>query len=325
MKAYQDLLRRILAEGVWQANRTSERSKFVSGAMLRFDLREGAPAVTTRKLAFKSFMGELVGFLRGADSAAQFRELGCRFWDKDANGNSEWLANPNRMGEDDLGRIYGVQWRRYQGFKIVQEGSPADVAARSGGWVKLAAAPSEGERGIVLFKEIDQLGECVRKLMTSPSSRRILFTGYNPAELDEMALPPCHSVPVQFIADVDNRMLDVCMYQRSADVALGVVGNLISTAALLTLIARLTGFTARNMTWFGGDVHIYENQLEMVETILSREPHAAPMLQLSDRIPDCRAADPNEAVEWLDEVEPGDFQLVGYEHHPAITAEMVTG
>ena len=319
MQNYQDLLRRIQRDGVWQTNRTGLRSRFVSGATLRYDLREGAPAITTRKLAFKSFMGELVGFLRGVESAADMRSLGCGFWDANSNRSEAWLANANRRGDDDLGCVYGSMWRRWPAYRRTEPDSRAEVAAIVEGWTRIAIA-NDGQA--VLFREIDQLGDCVRKLLTDPTDRRILFTGFNPAELGRMALPPCHSVPVQFVAEVESRSLDVCMYQRSADVPLGVVGNLISTAALLTLIARLTGFTPRYLSWFGGDCHYYDNQVEMVETVLSREPYESPRLMLSSRVPDCSAVGPEAAVRWLDGVEPGDFWLDGYQHHPAVTAEM---
>jgi len=119
MKSYLELVRTCLAEGSWQENRTGVRTLSIPGAMLRFDLSKGFPAVTTKKLAFKSAMGELVGFLRGYRDAAQFRALGCKVWDQNANQNSAWLANPNRRGADDLGPIYGVQWRRWPGYKVI--------------------------------------------------------------------------------------------------------------------------------------------------------------------------------------------------------------
>lgn len=317
MQSYLDLLRRILDQGQWQDNRTGIRTCAVSGASLRFDLREGFPAVTTRRLPFKTFMGELVAFLRGADSAADFRTLGSGIWDANANRNQQWLANPNRRGEDDLGRIYGVQWRDWQGWRNVPADSPQLADALRLGW-ELRGRLDDGS--LMLSRRIDQLRDCLDKLIHQPTDRRILFHAWNPAELDRMALPPCHLL-YQFNAAVATRTLSLCLYQRSVDAPLGLVGNLAEAAALLALVARLTGFTSAVLNWFGADVHIYENQLEMVHTQLARQPFAPPRLVLDPRIPDF-ARTGRYQPEWLERVEPGDFQLAGYQHHPPLTAPM---
>jgi len=140
------------------------------------------------------------------------------------------------------------------------------------------------------------------------------------AELDEMALPPCHLL-YQFNVNVELRTLSLCVYQRSVDAPLGLVGNLAEAAALATLFARLSGYTAARLTWFGSDVHIYENQLELVSEQLTRAPFPAPKLVLSDRVPDFARTGRYEP-EWLDTIEPSDFQLQDYQHHPALTAPM---
>jgi thymidylate synthase len=318
MKDYLELLRRIRREGSWQENRTGIRTQAISGASLAFDLSTGFPAVTTRRLPFKTFMGELCGFLRAADSAAEFRALNCKVWDANANENAAWLANPYRgEGPDHLGRIYGVQWRHWRGYKLLEAGSAQYDDALRQGWTPIGTA-DDGRR--MLFRSIDQLRDCLDKIMHRPTDRRILFHAWNPAELDEMALPPCHLL-YQFNVNVERRELALCLYQRSVDAPLGLVGNLAEAAALVSLFARLTGYTAKRLSWFGSDVHIYENQLEMVSEQLSREPYPAPRLVISDRVP-AYAETRIYAPEWLDLVEPADFALENYQHHPPLTAPM---
>lgn len=317
MRSYLDLLADILQSGEWQENRTGIRTKAISGASLRFDLRRGFPAVTTRKLPFKTFMGEMVGFVRASTSAAEFRALGCKIWDQNANENAQWLANPARSGHDDLGRIYGVQWRNWRAYKVLAPGSAAHEAALAAGYVPIATTAAGRQ---VVSRQIDQLAECLEKIHRDPTDRRILFHGWNPAELDEMALPPCHLL-YQFNVSVATRELSLCLYQRSVDAPLGLVGNLAEAAALLSLFARLTGYQARWLTWFGADVHIYENQMDMVSAQLLREPFAPPQLVISDRIP--RYTDTGRfEPEWLQRVAPEDFSLEGYQHHPPLTAPM---
>ncbi len=317
MKTYLDLLRRIRAEGTWQSNRTGIRTQAVSGATLVFELAEGFPAVTTRRLPFKTFMGELCGFLRGAHSAADFRALNSKIWDANANENAAWLANPYRAGTDDLGRIYGVQWRDWRGYKLLEPGSREYEDAIRKGWQRIGVA-DDGRA--MLAKRIDQLRECLDKIMYQPTDRRILFHAWNPAELDEMALPPCHLL-YQFNVNVERRELSLCLYQRSVDAPLGLVGNIAEGAALVTLFGRLTGYAARRLTWFGSDVHIYENQLDMVTEQLAREPYPLPRLAISDRVP-AYSQTGVYAPEWLDRIEPSDFALEGYQHHPPLTAPM---
>jgi len=317
MTPYLELLTRILAEGQWQENRTGIRTLAISGASLRFDLSQGFPAVTTRKLPFMTFMGELVAFLRGRSSAADFRALGSKIWDANANENAAWLNNPHRTGTDDLGRIYGAQWRDWQGWRSVSPDSPALQHALASGWVKRGQLD---DGTIMLSRQIDQLRDCLDKLIHQPTDRRILFHAWNPAELDQMALPPCHLL-YQFNANLSSRSLSLCLYQRSVDAPLGLVGNIAEAAALLTLFARLTGFTPAYLNWFGSDVHIYENQLDMVEQQRSRAPFPAPKLVLNARIPDYAQTQVYEP-EWLEKVEPDDFILEGYTHHPPLTAAM---
>lgn len=321
MKQYLDLVRDVLENGSWQANRTGIRTKSLPGAMMKFDLQEGFPAVTTKKLAFKSAIGELVGFLRAYRSAADFRALGCKVWDQNANENPQWLASPYRLQEDDLAAVYGVQWRQWPAYKVIdvtQPNGPAQVVDALGkGYQNLGTLP---DNRVLLYKAVDQLRECLDTIIKDPGSRRILFHGWNCAQLDEMALPPCHLL-YQFLVNQERGEINLCLYIRSNDIGLGSPFNLCEGAALLHLVGRLTGYTPRWFTYFIGDAHVYENHIPMLEEQLKRDPFEAPRLQLSDRIPDY-AVTGQYAPEWLEKVEPTDFWLEGYQHHPPLTAPM---
>lgn len=286
MRTYHDILKDILANGSRQANRTGIDTISIPGASARYDLVDGFPAVTTKRLAWKAVVGELIGFLRGYDNAAQFRSLNCRIWDQNANENTQWLANPNRQGLDDLGRIYGVQWRRWR----------------------------DGQGG-----EVDQVMQALRTLHERPIDRRIIINAWRPDEFDQMALPPCH-VLYQLVANVERRELSLCMYQRSVDSFLGLPFNVASASLLLSIFARLTGFAPRYFTHFMADTHIYVNHLDQVEEMLHRSPRELPQLLINERIPFGAGAafDPT----WIDRIEPEDFVLEGYDPHPTIKAPM---
>lgn len=326
MQQYLDLVRQIFEQGSWQENRTGIRTLSVPGAMMRFDLQEGFPAVTTKKLAFKSAIGEMVGFLRGARSAADFRQLGCKVWDQNANENTQWRENPYRLGEDDLGPVYGVQWRNWPAYKLLDTSSAQGRAqyedALSKGYRELGLLGGETgqESGVLMYKAIDQLRQCLDTLIKDPGSRRILFHGWNWAQLEEMALPPCHLL-YQFLVNQSTREISLCLYIRSNDVGLGTPFNLTEGAALLHLMGRLSGYKPRWFTYFIGDAHIYENHVDMLREQLNRQPFEAPRLVLSDRIPDFQATGRYEP-DWLEKVEPSDFSLEGYRHHAHLTAPM---
>ena len=282
MRQYLDLLERVRYSGTRQKNRTGIDTFRIEGAMLQFDLSNGAfPALTTKKLAFKQVVGELLGFIEGASSAARFRELGCTIWDQNANENQQWLNNPSRKGTDDLGRIYGVQWRDWIGNNAV--------------WV-------------------DQFAQAIWKIQNTPEDRRIIVSAWNPSELNKMALPPCH-VMHQYICNPETKELSLCMYQRSCDMFLGVPFNIASYALLLEIVAEATGYVAKELIMFLADVHIYENHLEQVNEQLDRVPFSPPKLIMPLR-------GSMEAMEYIKLLTPEDFNLVGYEHHPPIKAPM---
>jgi thymidylate synthase len=325
MKQYLDLIRDILKHGSWQENRTGIRTLSLSGAMMRFDLQEGFPAVTTKKLAFKSAIGELVGFLRASRSAADFRALGCKVWDQNANDNKEWLANPYRLAVDDLGPVYGVQWREWPAYKLLSLDHPETQAqfndALERGYQQIGIVDAaDGVKSLLLYKAVDQLRYCLDKIIKNPGDRRIIFHGWNCAQLEEMALPPCHLL-YQFLVNPSTKELSLCLYMRSNDVGLGTPFNLTEAGALLHLVARLTGYKPRWLSYFIADAHIYENHLPMLKEQLERTPYPAPKLVLSDRIPDYALTGRYEP-EWLDQIEPSDFTLEDYLHHGVLTAPM---
>jgi thymidylate synthase len=321
MQQYLELIQTVIDTGSWQDNRTGIRTLSVPGAMMRFDLTQGFPAVTTKKLAFKSVVGELCAFLRASRSAADFRALGCKVWDQNANENKQWLENPYRLGEDDLGPVYGVQWRQWPGFKLIELDQPQQIAdAQKNGFRLISQFDDADVPKVLLHKSIDQLRECLDTIMNNPGSRRILFHGWNPAVLDAVALPACHLL-YQFIPNPTTRELSMCLYVRSNDLGLGTPFNLAEGAALMHLVGRLTGYTPRWFTYFIGDAHIYENHMDMVQEQLKREPFPAPKFIISDRVPDFAKTGKYEP-EWLEKVEPSDFSLEGYQHHAPITAAM---
>ena len=321
MKQYQDLIQDILDGGSWQENRTGIRTLSIPGAMMRLDLQNGFPAVTTKRLAFKSVIGELVGFLRATRSAATFRELGCKVWDQNANENAEWLANPFREGPDDLGPVYGVQWREWPAYKVIDAAKTEQIAAaQRNGFSIVSKVSDDGQDKVLLYKAVDQLRECLDTIVKNPNSRRILFHGWNCAVLDEVALPACHLL-YQFLPNQATKEISLCLYVRSNDIGLGTPFNLAEGAALLHLVGRLTGYKPRWFTYFIGDAHIYENHIEMVKEQLKREPFPAPKLVISDRVPDFAITGKYEP-EWLEKLEPSDFSLEGYQHHAPLTAPM---
>lgn len=297
MKQYLDLMRDVLENGTWQENRTGVRCVTLPGAMLKFDLADGFPAVTTKKLAYSSVVGELIGFLRGETNVKAFQELGCKVWDGNANADY-WLNNPNNKGDGDLGRIYGAQWRAWYAGED---------------WNQNGYGPS---------LSVDQLANALHEVRNNPTSRRIVVNAWNPAELNQMALPPCHLL-FQLIPHVNTGKLHMVMYQRSCDLFLGVPFNIASYATLLHLFAYWTGYKPGTLTMMMADVHIYENHLDQVREQLSRDPMPLPKLAI-----DCfEDADPEvlkqaSLEDLLAALDPADFMLFDYDCHPAIKAPM---
>ena len=209
MNQYLELMRKIRDDGEDELNtRTGKVCRFIVGEQMRFDMADGFPAMTTKKLAFKAVKGELLGFFRGYDNAAQFRALGCNVWNANANDTKAWLENPTRKGVDDLGTIYGVNWTSWKDQKIVpveQRGVFEELGYKYLGTG--TARTYESDSGphiemVLMERRINQLEKALHTIMTNPSDRRIIITGWNPATLDQCALPACHMdyrfVPVQY-------------------------------------------------------------------------------------------------------------------------------
>ena len=228
MKQYHDLLKKVLNEGVLQNNRTGIPCLSIVGEMLSFDMNDGFPAITTKKLAFSQVKGELLGFIRGCTNVKDFQALGCTVWNENANA-LYWLSNPNNKGDGDLGCIYGAQWRKLE------------VLERDSMWW------SDHETYKTTY--IDQLSNALEDVVRNPTSRRIKVEAWNPAKLDQMALPPCHT-GFQLYVDTKNKELSMTMNQRSCDMFLGIPFNIASYALLLNLIAEATGYKPRHLKMF---------------------------------------------------------------------------
>lgn len=302
MRQYLDACRYIMEAGTLKQGRNGWY-KGTQGMMMKFNLADGFPLVTTKEVNFKAIVAELFAFIRGANSAKMFRHYGTKIWDQNANKNKQWLNNPNREGEDDLGRIYGVQWRSWR------QHNPKYGA-------NCAAMLFAGEAE---FIEIDQLAQVIEHLKQHQDNRREIVLAWNPGELDQMALPPCHML-FQFGIDtityppdtwkVPDKILNMGMYQRSCDFPLGVPFNIASYALLLMIVAKICDLTPGVFTHFLWDCHIYENQLKLMDEQLRREPRQLPYVLLPDRI--------NDIDEIGTLIMPEDIKLENYHPHPTI-------
>ena len=315
MHNYHRLLSDIMEQGEDQFNeRTGEWCRVIVGTQLTYDLSAGFPAITTKKLAFKGVVGELLGFFRGYTSAADFRALGCNVWNDDANKNAGWLKNPNRGGEDHLGRIYGAQWTGWRAYRLATKDYAPKMEAE--GWRKVLS----NDLGSTMVKEINQLENSLKLLLTDPSNRRNIVSGWNVGELDMMALPPCH-MDYRFVAL--NEKLHVVMTIRSWDCFLGAPFNIASTSLFLAIMARLSGFTPGTVTIQATNAHIYHNHFNQVLEQLTRTHFEAPQLVLSDDIKRVKFVEDIPGV--FTRIEPEHIQLSGYESHEAIKAPMAVG
>jgi thymidylate synthase len=278
---YNKLIDIVTNDGHWKFNkRTDINCLTFHSEKAVYDLSTGFfPAITTKKFIFKAMVAELLGFIRGYNNAGQFRELGCNFWDANANETESWLKNPNRKGVDDLGRIYGVQGRH---------------------WRK-----PNGE-------EVDQFKDVYEKISKGIDDRRLIINYWNPGELEEMALPPCHDFYQFHLYDLgDDRVLDLSMYQRSNDIPLGTPVNIASSSLLLLLMCRITNCVPGKFTHFMGDLHVYENQLDLLSEQRERIPYVPPKIEINESITSLW-----DLETW---VTPSSFKLIDYEHHPAIS------
>ncbi|CDP52364.1 Thymidylate synthase [Devosia sp. DBB001] len=262
MKAYQQLLSDILERGTDKSDRTGVGTRSLFGYQMRFDLSEGFPLLTTKKLHIKSIVYELLWFLRGDTNVRWLQERGVKIWDEWADENG------------DLGPVYGSQWRSWP-------------------------APDG--------RHIDQIANVVNSIRTKPDSRRHIVSAWNPAEVDEMALPPCHCLFQFYVAD---GKLSCQLYQRSADTFLGVPFNIASYALFTHMMAQVTGLEVGDFVHSFGDVHLYSNHFEQAREQLSREPRPLPRLTL------------NPEVKTLEDFTFEDFTITGYDPHPHIKARV---
>ena len=276
MRQYLDLLRRILDEGRDREDRTGTGTRAVFGHQMRFDLREGFPLLTTKKLHVRSIVHELLWFLRGETHVASLQAAGVRIWD-------EW-ATPEqtaRFGRSagDLGPVYGHQWRNFGATR-----RPDGSYARDG---------------------VDQIARLLEQIQRNPSSRRLLVTGWNPREADEVALPPCHTLFQLYVQDGE---LSCQLYQRSGDVFLGLPFNIASYALLTMMRAHVSGLRAGDFVHTLGDAHLYVNHLDQARQQLARAPRPLPTMRL------------NPEVQDIFSFKYDDFKLENYDPWPAIKA-----
>lgn len=262
MKQYLDLLNRILSEGAVKTDRTGTGTKSVFGHQMRFDLSEGFPLLTTKKLHLKSIIYELLWFLRGDTNVHYLQEHGVRIWNQWADADGE------------LGPVYGHQWRSWPDY--------------NGG-------------------TIDQIQYVLDQLKSHPDSRRMIVSAWNVAEVNQMALPPCHAMFQFYVAD---GKLSLQLYQRSADTFLGVPFNIASYALLLMMVAQVTGFEVGDFVHSFGDVHLYLNHLDQARLQLTRTPRPLPRMHL------------NPDVHSLFDFQYEDFELMGYDPWPHIKADV---
>lgn len=331
MQPYHDLIKKILETGTDVRNkRTGTICKTIVGCQLEFDMSEGFPALTTRKLAFKGMVGELLGFFRGYTNAKDFRNLSCQFWNSNANETKAWLDNPFRKGEDDLGDIYSKMWIDTETYKVIldieeNERKIRYLESKGYRYIESFYTTDEkmfGERGtyLLLKKNINQLEEVVRKIMTDPSDRRIILNGWDLSYSETQALPACHLL-YTFIPIEDTKTLNVVMFLRSMDVYLGTPMNIASTALLLSIISRLTGYTPGKVIIQGANAHLYENSFEVAKELITREHYPSPKLLLSDNITKLNRL--NDIEGCFTRINPDDISLEGYQSHGVLTVPMI--
>ncbi|MAS87588.1 MAG: thymidylate synthase [Micavibrio sp.] len=260
MKQYHDLMRHVLENGTQKGDRTGTGTKSVFGYQMRFDLNEGFPVTTTKKLHLKSIIHELLWFLSGDTNIKYLKENGVRIWDEWADENG------------DLGPVYGYQWRSWP-------------------------IPNGGS--------VDQITNVINQIKNNPNSRRHIVSAWNPALVDDMALPPCHSLFQFYVAD---GKLSCQLYQRSADIFLGVPFNIASYALLTMMIAQVCDLKLGDFVHTFGDAHLYSNHMDQAELQLSRDFYKLPVMKI------------NPDVKNIFDFKFEDFELVGYEAHPSIKA-----
>ena len=297
MRAYLNALNEVLNKGTTKTDRTGTGTISYFGMQQRYDLSENFPAVTTKKLAWKSVVSELLWFIEGSGDEKRLREI--LHGSAESSKTTIWTANatapywqPKAKFEGDLGRVYGVQWRHWRQYKEQKEMGPAHLG---------------GTRVAADRHEVDQLLLLIDGIKSDPHGRRHILSAWNPADLDQMALPPCHTFAQFYVAD---GKLSCQMYQRSCDMFLGVPFNIASYSLLTAMIAQVCDLEVGEFVHVLGDAHIYLNHVEQVKEQLEREPLPAPTLWLNPDIKD------------ITKFTMDDIKLVDYQHLATIKAEM---
>jgi len=274
---YLELLNKVLQDGVQKNDRTGTGTRSIFGYQMRFNLNEmSIPLLTTKKMFTKGVIHEILWYLGGQTNIKYLNDNDIHIWDA-------WADK-----DGDLGPVYGAQWRRWPKFKHTSLDYMQDPP-----------------NCYAVFDEIDQIEDVIRKLKHNPTDRRMIVNAWNVGQLDEMKLPPCHLM-FQFWAH--NGKLSCQLYQRSADVFLGVPFNIVQYSILTHMIAHVTGMKAAEFVWTGGDVHLYNNHVDQANEQLTREPYPSPTLRL------------NRYVRDINSFQYDDFQIVNYDSHPSIKA-----
>ena len=288
MHNYHQLIEKIINEGSHRSDRTGVGTLSLFAEQLKFNLQQGFPAITTKKLAWKSVVSELLWFIEGSGDERRLKEILFNdanidkktIWTENAQSNY-WVDRKKKKHFHDLGRIYGVQWRQWR-------------------------APVLGVNKMGI-RHVDQLQQLIKGIKEDPTGRRHIITAWNPGELDVMALPPCHCF-AQFY--VNNGKLSCQMYQRSADIFLGVPFNIASYALFTHMIAQCCSLDVGDLIITFGDVHLYSNHIDQAKEQLSRKEFSMPNLKL------------NQSIKDITKFTMNDIELVDYQHHPALKAEM---
>lgn len=308
---YLLLLADVLQNGKSYMDRTGTGAKKVFGRQIRGHLKDGFPAITTKQLYWKSAFGEMLWFIAGSSDNKELAKMTFgdesrrTIWSGNANdlglpgSENAWLRNPHRKGEDDVGRVYGVQWRQWLSHDVVSYG---DYTEHLDGAVTYTGAK-------VRVQKHDQIAQIIRTLKNNPQDRRMVLTAFNVGEIDRMALPPCHMF-AQFDVDPETKELNCQVYLRSNDLFLGLPFNIASYAFLTHMLAHVTGHAVGELVMTIGNAHIYSNHIEQVKEQLSRTAFDAPFLMLNPDITD------------INKFTMGDIALMNYKSHPPIKGEM---
>jgi thymidylate synthase len=297
MLQYHQLLRLVLSEGKFKADRTGTGTYSLFGAQARFPLADGFPLLTTKKLHLRSIIHELLWFLRGERNIRYLQENKVTIWD-------EWAD-----GSGDLGPVYGKQWRHWT--KSSRPRKSPDSSANQptlfdlGEYTDGRSVTPIGPRLRKSSHGIDQIDKVIEEIKTNPDSRRLIVSAWNVADIDSMALPPCHTLFQFYVSEGE---LSCQLYQRSADLFLGVPFNIASYALLTMMVAQVCGLNPGTFVHTFGDLHLYANHLTQAKEQLSRQPRPLPTMRLNPKVKD------------IDKFRFEDFELVGYNPHPAIKA-----